>query len=70
MKRYPMAHKIAITQPYRASYDTDIRKTIKAERKRLDEANACKVLKVPALVVDRVGSVHNLPRPFKNYRKD
>lgn len=57
MKRYPMAHKIVIAQPYHASFDTDIRKTIKTERKRLAEANACKVVSVPALIADTVAAV-------------
>jgi len=53
-KRYPMAHKIVVAQAYRPSFDTDIRKTIKAERKRLAEAEVCKVIRVAPLVVDVV----------------
>lgn len=36
-KQYPKTSRVVIPQPYRHSTDTDIRKTIKAAQKRLDD---------------------------------
>lgn len=46
MKRYPLAHKIHMPErPYREAVNTDIRATIKAERKRLASEEVCKPVK-------------------------
>jgi hypothetical protein len=41
-RRYPLAHRISIPQPYVPAVATDIRKTIKAERVKLAAAEAAK----------------------------
>lgn len=77
---FPKAHKIIkppSLRPIRTD-TTDIRKTFAAERKRLAAAETCKVVKLPALVVEDpvvsgravVVFPHNLPRSFRHYRKD
>jgi len=46
MTRYPMANKVKIPRPYVPAVATDIRKTIKAEKRRLAQQA------VPAVATD------------------
>jgi len=77
---FPKAHKIIkppSLRPIRTD-TTDIRKTFAAARRAIKANETCKTVKLPALVVDDpvvsgravVVFPHNLPRPFRRYRKD
>lgn len=61
-KRYPLAHKIHMPErPYREAVNTDIRATIKAERKRLVSEEVCKAMRTEPLIAEVV--------PNPNFRR-
>ena len=68
---FPKAQKIikpASLRPIRTD-TTDIRKTFAAERKRLKDADACKVVKLPPLVVEDPVVSGGIVRPFRYVRR-